>query len=204
MKNIITLILTAVAFIGCARPSHRSTSPTPVNKSVTINGDRPEDYYTQFYYRVIGKCDDEYISFQYLDSLDIPLEKSSDNKPRRAKLRVYLKPDHTFNADYEERKIGKYVSGGYIYDVTYEKSFSSTWDINPQGELVLNGIGVALALQYNDSDALLLKGGQNAVQSGIKGGHIILRVAYVTFDKKLIDAVCKDGSDFSKGPYLNK
>lgn len=191
MQKMIALMFLVMALAGCARGSEGNGKNTSEQRTVTVNGEKPEDYYNRFLYRTSGYCHDHSIYFQYLSSMGLVLDDSLDGKPMRAELEVFLNKDRTYQANYEERKVRYFTENGYGYDIVFRKQISSTWNISENGQLVLNGIGVGSALKYNDRPAVMLTASVDIHQSGLKGQNIVLAMVYTSGSQELFDSVCK-------------
>ena len=190
--KIIILLLTLITLEGCARTTEREISKTSANESISVNGEKSENYYDRYLYRVIGNCNDKVLYFNYLESENLPLKPDSDGKEIKAKLEVFLNKDHTFQANYEERKIAEQVEDGYRYGILFKKQISSTWEINKNGDIVLNNIGVGSPTLLNRSPSFIFKITDDIHQPGLKGQLFFLTMIFSTGSWELIDSHCKN------------
>lgn len=58
MKKMITFLTALSLLVGCSRTSNGSGSNDSGKSSVTVNGERSEDYFSRFIYYTSGKCND--------------------------------------------------------------------------------------------------------------------------------------------------
>jgi hypothetical protein len=190
MKKMMTFLISLTLLAGCSRGSNGGGNKTAQVKTVTVNGENPEDYFNRFLYRASGKCQDYSIYFHYLNSEDITLTDSLNGKPMKAEITLFLNKDKSFQVDYEEREVSYYTDSGYAYDVTFRKRISGTWKVNQDGQLVIGDFGTGSALKYNDRPAVMLKPAVDVHQSGLKNQNIVLSMVMSSGSRELFDSVC--------------
>ncbi|WP_413942700.1 hypothetical protein [Bdellovibrio sp. HCB-162] len=151
MKKFIltTLLLTLSA---CA-PGGGGSSNTHT-KSVIINGKTPREYYNQFLYKTSGECSKGTLYHHFVHSKDIVLGKTESGNPILGELYVFLIDENNFSADLLEKEVLSYEENGYSYREHAFKSLKGRYEINDNGDILLEGLGSGRALKYNKSPAI--------------------------------------------------
>ncbi len=164
LSNLLKFSLSTIfslSIINCAQNSNPTiqTETTETNKTSTIkiNGKSPLDYYSYFMFKKTGDCKDNEIYESTVRSEKIFLEKQANGLPIYANLDLALHSDNTYEANYIETNVTSLFEYGYSGDILVNLKFKNKWSIDENGSLILDGIGKATALKYNDRESLLMR-----------------------------------------------
>ncbi len=172
----IVIISTIFSMVNCAKDSSPGAGATDTNKkTISINGKSPQEYYSQFIYKITGECQQGNSNEYFVTSGDIKIGKQNNSMPIYAELEIRMFADYTYKAKYIEKRVDKFIDNGYSYDITGVKDFQSKWSINNDGLLILEDIGVATALEYNGSPSFNLVFNKNQLSEGLNENSSMVR-----------------------------
>lgn len=181
------VVLAGVSLVGC---SGESSSPTLKTKSIQVQGKSPADYFNQFLYRVEGSCENPgKIRFRYLSSEDVSHGHLPNGNPVITQVRVYLRADQSFSADYVENEVLEYIPNGYASRTLLEKKLKGSWRIDDE-RIVLEGVGNGTGVKFNGKDAVLFVFDHNISRQGLKGKVTFLRFPIGTSGEQSINEYC--------------
>lgn len=177
MKKLIFLILSLTLFSACAQPdgNNKNTVKNTVKKTVKIQGMSPTDYYNQFLYKGSKDCGNKDY-FRYINSHNITVLDLYNDHEIRAQIYIYLNPDGTFSADYEEDEVLEHLGEGRISTKPIQRqTIYDRWSVTEDGEILLGKLGRGRSLIYNERPAIELEYGSFFADKGVRYKDGILR-----------------------------
>ncbi len=153
-----------------------------INRDITVNGKTPSAYFKQLQFRVIGDCNEvSKLRFKKLSKAigfrETILGKDSKDRDVILSLNLYLLRDDRFIAKIEERTVLEYIEGGYGFEATLNETIKGKTSLNSQGQLILEGLGKASAIDINDKKGVQLVLNDNIVHRSsykYKGASMLL------------------------------
>lgn len=190
MKNLILLMLSLTFFAACAGSNgDGGSAPNTVQRTVTIQGKSPQEYYKQFLYHESTDCGQK-DSFKFLSSLSISLFDLENGHEAQAELYVYLEADGSFYAEYEEDEIvQRYSNGSYATKPLLEEVINGRWSIDENGAILLGVLGRGTGLKYNNSETIDLTLGSYFADKRVRYRSVVL-VKVSSFSGKRTDELC--------------
>lgn len=146
--------------------------------AVTVNGQDPVAYFNFFIStHDDGKCELGMGVNHFLSSSSILVGKNPAGQDIRADINIYMHPDHTYVANYEEHDVEKYLdmgpgATGYNYSVERKKRISGTWGVD-RDHLELSNLAEGSALEYNKYPAVALRYTNDVISAGLSGASSI-------------------------------
>ncbi|MNK89487.1 hypothetical protein D3C87_1094980 [compost metagenome] len=173
MKNLIFLMLSLTLLAACAQSD--GDSKNTVKKTVKIQGMLPADYYNQFLYKGSKDCGNKDY-FKYINSDSIALLDRYNDHEIHAELYIYLNPDGTFSADYEESEILARLDESRISTKPIQhQTIYDRWSVTEDGEILLGRLGRGRSLIYNERPAIELEYGSFFADKSVRYKDVILR-----------------------------
>lgn len=178
MKNLIPLML-ALTFLAACSPSGDFGGPTgsspenEVKKTVTIQGMTPAEYYNQFLYEDSYDCGNKQM-YRLLGNWNISLNKQVNDHEVQGSLRVFLYPDGTFAAEYDEDELGEPGTIGRKITPVTRETVNDRWSITEDGEIILGVLGRGTSLMYNNGPGINFKFGSFFADKTIRYSDIVL------------------------------
>jgi hypothetical protein len=172
--KIFSLLSFALFAVGCGSGSNNKNTP----ESAAVAGPyKIED----FFYHTSGRCEEENLYFHYLSSKTLMLADATDGKKMRGIIEVFLQPNNTYVALYEEHKVHYFTNSGYAYDVTVSKRLNGGWRMLKDGQVEIKGLGLGRFTSYNDSPAIWLTFYSDISSQGLVGQDTFLRKVHSSF-----------------------
>lgn len=167
-KALVTASCLIMAGCGSANSDGSRSPNSTATSEITIQGMKPEDYYSQFVAKVTGDCSKHSIYFHYTDVRSVLIAKNVRGRDVRAEFDIYLRADHTYAAYYSELDIYEYTDLGYKYNVTYQETLTGSWKVDGSAILFSN-LGKGTSLQYNNSPAIEIQFNRDVKTPGLRG-----------------------------------
>lgn len=177
-------MLSLTLFSACAQPDGNGDHKNTVQKTVTIQGKSPTDYYNQFLYKGSKDCGNKDY-FKYLASMTLSLQDLINNHEARAFLYIYLNADGSFTADYDEDEILEHLGEGRIRTKPISRQIiEGQWSVTADGEIILGELGRGRSLIYNERPAIDLELGSFFADKGVRYRDVVLRSVFSTHGKR--------------------
>lgn len=182
--QFICSISIALAVTACAPeyddPVAAPSAPTnqtpekPVEKPVQkIDGMEVDKFYAQMFIKVSGSCRPNTVSYQYPQSHIAYIGINSKNNPVYANISVVMTEDKKFRAIYREWIQWRFANDYIVVD---QKVIEGEWKID-EVNLLLDGVGVATGLRFNNHPAMRIKFDKNIISQGIENRTMMLEIS---------------------------
>lgn len=176
MQSKIKRSLLMAAIMACSISGAAAKADDPASPSrILVNGESPEIFYSRFLLKTEGQCSDQSMYFKFASSYSI-LNKIGVNSAGQdilVDLHLYLVSSSEYVALYEEHDVLNYTELGYTWRVERASTLRGTYRIQDD-KLVINGLGVATGLQYNNRAAIELEMSNDVVTPGFKGMKMLM------------------------------
>lgn len=177
MKNILLLMCAvSISASACAKPNNSAAANLMLSSS-----ERSAEVFQAYLYKQTGKCSSPLETHHYLSSNAVKIAVTDEGKDILASIELFLRPDGTYMAYYQESVVYRYIENGYSIDSSRDQVLRGQWTMNDE-RLVFSDLGQALAIQYNGMPAMRLKMESNVLSQGFKDQALMLRIVASTFN----------------------
>jgi hypothetical protein len=188
MKKLIYLMLSLTFLAACSPGGGPGTgggaNSNNTQKTVTIQGKTPTEYYNQFLFVDSKDCgiDDWY---RYPSVWNISLLDKVNGHDTAGTLRVYLYKNGTFFAEYDSDEHTPGPSPGIVQtSPVLRETVSDRWSVTEDGEILLGALGRGTSLIYNDMPAINLVLGSFFADKGVRYSDVVLTMNYSSHGKR--------------------
>lgn len=188
MKYILlSLFLMISMLIGNSQMAFANTS------EVLINGETPENYYKRFFYHTSGTCGiGSGLWFHFVESFDdsLRLPDAADGRDRKAELEIFIDPNGDYAANLSEEIFYEKRGDIETYRVVSVERFVGKWSITVDGKLMLEGLGLASSLIYNNAPSMDLKIDDAFSRPELRNQSVIIVSVIGTNGRDPYDQIC--------------
>ena len=175
LKHACLLIVASVSLASCAESNSRPTrveqiqnqSPREVRtEGVTINGERPFDFYKHFFFLDTESCNKVWYTMALTDSVLVGIDDLG--RDLMASMSIMILQNNTYYVAYDEVAVTERFPGGFRGVPVVKRQARGLWKFDRE-KIQLEGVGMLTGLMLNGKKALQIIYARDFATPGLKG-----------------------------------